>query len=128
MSSLGSRAGFSSSVRISISVISPIPSSSASFFLSLTLLARLLTAFCPELPEPEFVTIVSFSSAVISPPLSAAARAFPIAVSVLRITGFFGRGFFSFTGAGFFTAAFFWASFTSSIVSPSFSISFPAAS
>ena len=52
MSSLGSLAGFSSSLRMSVRVISPIPSSSAIFFLSRTRRSRLAGAVPAEAAAP----------------------------------------------------------------------------
>ena len=110
ISSRGSRAGFSSSFRISSSVSSPMPSSFASAFLSPT--------FCIRTEVVARGCLFSFlSSASVTEPI-ACASALPMAVPVLRITTFF----------SFFTGCFFTVCFTfscsfadcliSSIVSP----------
>ena len=137
MLSLGSLEGFSNSLRMSVKVISPIPSSTASLLLSLIFFSRLLIAltvlaadsFCAG-----FFAEESFSSRFMTEPPIAAARAFPIAVLVLWITICFLRSFRLFCfGAGFAAvlsclAACFCAVRTSSIVSPILSRSFMAAS
>ena len=139
MLSLGSLEGFSSSFKISVRVISPIPSSLARRVLSLIFLSRLpdkaASLSCAFVPSLEAALFSSGSKAMVMPPI-AAARAFPMAVFVLRITTFclpplcslrsgaFWAGF----SAAFVFAASFCAFFTSSMVSPSFSRSFPAAS
>ena len=134
ISSRGSLAGFSSSFKISVRVISPMPSSSASFFLSLIFRSRLLTvtSVFSETAGAAFF-FADFSSSSTTPPI-AAASAFPIAVLVFRIT----ISFCFFTGfsltataflpAAFSAAAFFCASLTSAIVSPILSSNFSAAS
>ena len=164
MSSLGSRAGFSSSFRISVRVISPIPSSSANCFLSLIFFPNL--ASISELPAASFarpVSLRSSAAATVCPfgrPLSeaacsctappmAAANALPMAVLVLDIRISLCPGFFRPLSApcacaapfppaldfadteaafDFFSAAFFCISRTSSMVRPSLSSSFMAAS
>ncbi len=141
MLSRGSRDGFSSSFKISVNVISPIPSSTASLLLSLTFFSRLPMALTVAVDAVAVTASLSFfcasaSKLMVAPPM-AAASAFPIAVFVLRITICFFRSlrlpdFSAFFEAvlppdGFF-AAFFCAVRTSSIVSPSFSRSFMAAS
>ena len=119
MFSLGSLDGFSSSFKISVRVISPMPSSCAISFLSLIFFSRVLTAalsfeiplsfavFCPPFcPFP----FASSSKDMVIPPI-AAASAFPIAVSVLRITIFcclFPGSFFG-AGLSFFSVPLFWA-------------------
>ena len=171
MSSLGSRAGFSSSFRMSVSVISPMPSSSAKRFLSPMRRAR-EDAIAPPFaaapgsaapgawslperfpPEPAFP---SASAGTWAMPPMAAANALPIAVLVLETRMFpfrlcffwpppacaaFPEAFPSPARApcpasalpppaevSFRSAAFFCICLTSSIVSPSFSSSFMAAS
>ena len=110
ISSRGSRAGFSSSFTISVSVISPIPSSSASFFLSGMRRSSAETAavfWLPDVLLPAAAPVDAFAAFnapapdrpdafapfLPVPPLSAskvipcmaAASARPIAVSVLRM-------------------------------------------
>ena len=147
MLSRGSLEGFSSSLRISVRVISPTPSSSESFFFSLSVilcerepveapsLAAPLLSFAFEAALFLLLAFVSSSTTARLLPASAAARAAPIAVLVFLITtclGFFlGAGLFSGRAAGFSRtalAAFFCAARTSSNVIPSLSISLSVAS
>ena len=123
--SRGSLAGFSSSFKISVRVISPMPSSSAIFFLSLTRFSS----------PPAACMGVSFVLSGVSgamPPI-AAASAFPIAVLVFLMTiccflfVLFLLVLFLLL-SGFADAAFFWISFKSSIEIFNFSRSLSAAS
>ena len=150
ISSLGSLPGFSSSFRISVSVISPIPSSSASSFLFLIRFSSpeisfaSFDAFCTA--GAFFFVEVSAELSKLTPPM-AAARALPIAVLVLctlTVLPFCSSRFFAVLAAllpffcpeacapllpeAFLAAACFWASLMSSIVSPSFAINCSAAS
>ena len=124
ISSRGSLAGFSNSFKISTSVISPIPSSSAIFFLS-------FTRFC-KLPEALFSVGVSSVSPLgrsIEP--KASAKAAPKAVCVLRTTNccffFFGAVFFLANGDCCLAASV-WIFLSSSVSMPSLSNNALAAS
>ena len=126
--SRGSLAGFSSSFKISVKVISPMPSSSAIFFLSLTRFSNPLTGCAGA----SFAS--AFSAASSATPPMAAASAFPIAVLVFLMTicCFLFALFLLFSCFVDFTffadAAFFWISFKSSMEMFSFSRSLSAAS
>ncbi len=132
MFSRGSRAGFSSSFRISVSVISPIPSSSAIFFLSLTRFSSPPAAACGT--EGSAFVFWDCCASSVTPPM-AAASAFPMAVLVFLMTIFCFLLFLRFFALSCFSAftvfadaAFLWISFRSSMEMPSLSRSFIAAS